>query len=207
MSLNILAAIASRTSHLASSTSMPGLYLDSCQTLVIGEEGELQVIFKFCTVLWGHLEMRENYEYYFTVPRTFVEDCRNRRYTRISMLWSNGSWESIDQYHMTVWWAQILTHGADSIFYDLRWSSVISFQPIASSYLSQDRNFKTIRDRLKKPAVTSKGPLKWETFQKKGNNETEKGKLDFYKSLNNIGHPNAIWKSVYQSTDCEFTEQ
>ena len=124
------------------------------------------------------------------------------------MLWSNGSLESIDQYHMTVWRAQILTHGADSIFYDLRWISVISFQPIASSYLSQDiKNFKTIRDRLKKPAVTSKGPLKWETFQKKGNNETEKGKLDFYKSLNNIGHPNVIWKSVYQSTDCEFTEQ
>ena len=46
MPLNILAAIASRTSLLASSTSMPGLYLDSCQTLVIGEEGELQVIFK-----------------------------------------------------------------------------------------------------------------------------------------------------------------
>ena len=36
MSFNILAAIASRTSHLASSTSNPGLYLDSCQTLVIG---------------------------------------------------------------------------------------------------------------------------------------------------------------------------
>ena len=46
MSLNILAAIASRTSLLASSTSMPGFYLDSCQTLIIGEEGELQVIFK-----------------------------------------------------------------------------------------------------------------------------------------------------------------
>ena len=46
MPLNILAATASRTSLLASSTSMPGLYLDSCQTLVIGEEGELQVIFK-----------------------------------------------------------------------------------------------------------------------------------------------------------------
>ena len=46
MSLNILAAIASGTSLLASSTSMPGLYLDSCQTLKIGEEGELQAIFK-----------------------------------------------------------------------------------------------------------------------------------------------------------------
>ena len=150
--------------------------------------------------------MRENYECYFTVPRTFVQDFRNLRYAWISMLWSNGSWESIEQYHITVWRAQILTHGADSIFYDLRWSSVISFQPIASSYLSQDRNFKTIRDRLKKPAVTSKGPLKWETFQKKGNNETEKGKPDFYKSLNKIGHPNVIWKSVYKSTDCQLTE-
>ena len=126
--------------------------------------------------------MRENYEYYFTVPRTFVQDFRNLRYARISMVCSNGSWESIEQYHMTVWRAQILTHGADSIFCDLRWSSVISFQPIASYYLSQERNFKTIRDKLKKPAVTSKGPLKWETFQKKGNNETEKGKPDFYKS-------------------------
>ena len=46
MLLNILAAIASRTSHLASSISHQGLYLDSCQTLIIGEEGELQVIFK-----------------------------------------------------------------------------------------------------------------------------------------------------------------
>ena len=46
MSLNILAAIASRTSLLASSTSMPGLYLDPCQTLIIGEEGELQALFK-----------------------------------------------------------------------------------------------------------------------------------------------------------------
>ena len=46
MSLNILAAIASRTSLLASSTSMPGFYLDSCQTLIIGEEGELKVILK-----------------------------------------------------------------------------------------------------------------------------------------------------------------
>ena len=64
--------------------------------------------------------MRENYECYFTVPRTFVQDFRNLRYARISMLWSNGSWESIEQYHMTVWQAQILTHGADSIFYDLR---------------------------------------------------------------------------------------
>ena len=145
--------------------------------------------------------MRENYEYYFTVPRTFVEDCRNLRYARISMLWSNGSWESTDQYHMTVWRVQILTYGADLILFYLRWSSVIRFQPTASSYLSQERNFKTIRDRLKKPAVTSEGPLKWEKFQKKGNNETEKGKPDFYRSLNNIDHPNEIWKSVYQSTD------
>ena len=46
ISLNILAAIGSRTSLLASSTSNPGLYRDSCQTLIIGEEGERQVIFK-----------------------------------------------------------------------------------------------------------------------------------------------------------------
>ena len=154
--------------------------------------------------------MRENYKYYFTVPRTFVQDYRNLRYARISMLWSNDSSQnrvSTDQYYLTVWRAQSLTHGADADFSDLRWSSVISFQPIASSYLSQERNFKTNRDRLKKSVVTSKGPRKWETFQKKGKNETEKGKLDFYKSLNNIGHPNVIWKSVYQSTDCEFTEQ
>ena len=43
--------------------------------------------------------MRQNYEYYFTVPTTFVQDCRNLRYARISMLWSNGSSESTDQYH------------------------------------------------------------------------------------------------------------
>ena len=30
--------------------------------------------------------MRENYKYYFTVPRTFVQDYRNLRYARISML-------------------------------------------------------------------------------------------------------------------------
>ena len=46
--------------------------------------------------------MQENYEKYFTVPRTFVQDYRNLRYAGISMLWSNESWESIDQYHMTV---------------------------------------------------------------------------------------------------------
>ena len=40
----------------------------------------------------------------------------------------------------------------------------------------------------------------------KGNNETLKGKPEFYKSLNNIGHPNVIRKSVYQSTDCKLTE-
>ena len=55
-----------------------------------------------CTVLWGHPEMRENYENYFTVQRTFVQDYRNLRYARISMLWSNESWESVDLYHMTV---------------------------------------------------------------------------------------------------------
>ena len=60
--------------------------------------------------------MRENYEYYFTVPRTFVEDRKNLRYARISMLWSNESCESTGQYHMTVWRAQILTHGVDSVF-------------------------------------------------------------------------------------------
>ena len=121
------------------------------------------------------------------------------------MLWLNDSSQnkvSTDKYHLTVW----LTYGADAVFSDLRWSSVINFQPIASSYLSQERNFRTNRGRLKKPAVTSKGPLKWETFRKKGNNETEKGKPEFYKSLNNIGHPNEIWKSVYQSTDCKLTE-
>ena len=123
--------------------------------------------------------MRENHEYYFTVPRTFVRDYRNLRYT---MLWSNDSSQnrvSTVHYHLTVWRAQSLTHGADAGFYDLRWSSVTSFQPIASSYLSQERNLKTDRDGLKKSAVTSKGPRKWETFQKKGNNVTKKGKPDF----------------------------
>ena len=129
-----------------------------------------------------HPEMRENYVYHFTVPRTFVQDCRNLKYARISTLWSNDSSQNrvtTDQYHLTVWRAQNLTHGADAVSYDLRWSSVISFQPTASSYLSQETNLKTNRDRLKKSAVTSKGPRKWETFQKKGNNVTKKGKPDF----------------------------
>ena len=126
--------------------------------------------------------MRENYKYYFTVPRTFVQYYRNLRYARISMLWSNDSSQnrvSTDQYRLTVWRDQILTHGEDAVFCHLRWSSVISFQPIASSYLSQEKKLKTNRDRLKKSAVTSKGPRKWETFQKKGNNVTKKGKPDF----------------------------
>ena len=70
---------------------------------------------------------------------------RNLRYARISMLWSNDSSQnrvSTDQYHLTVWRAQGLTHGASAVFSDLRWSSVISFQRIASSYLSQERNFR-----------------------------------------------------------------
>ena len=46
--------------------------------------------------------MQENYENYFTVPRTFVQDYMNLSYARISMLWSNESWESIGQDHMTV---------------------------------------------------------------------------------------------------------
>ena len=77
------------------------------------------------------------------------------------MLWSNDSSQnrvSTDQYHLTVWRAQSLTHGADAVFSDLRWSSVISFQPIASSYLSQERNFKTNRDRLKKSVAPPRGP-------------------------------------------------
>ena len=77
------------------------------------------------------------------------------------MLWSNDSSQnrvSTDQYRLTVWRAQILTHGKDAVFCDLRWSSVISFQPIASSYLSQERNFKTNRDRLKKSVVKSVAP-------------------------------------------------
>ena len=67
--------------------------------------------------------MQENYENYFTVPRTFVQDYRNLRYARISMLWSNDSSQnrvSTDQYHLTVWRAQSLTHGADADFSDLR---------------------------------------------------------------------------------------
>ena len=103
-------------------------------------------------------------------------------FQNISMLWSNDSSQnrvSTDQYHLTVWRAQSLTHGADAVFSDLRWSSVISFQPIASSYLSQERNFRTNRDRLKKLVVTSKGPRKWETFHKKGNDVTKKRKPDF----------------------------
>ena len=63
--------------------------------------------------------MQENYENYFTVPRTFVQDYRNLRYARISMLWSNDSSQnrvSTDQYHLTVWRAQSLTHGADAVF-------------------------------------------------------------------------------------------
>ena len=126
--------------------------------------------------------MRENYKYYFTVPRTFVQDYRNLRYARKSMSWSNDSSQNrvfTDHYRLTVWRAQILTHGKDAVFCDLRWSSVISFQPIASSYLFHEKNLKTNRDRLKKSAVTSKGPRKWETFQKKGNNVTKKGKPDF----------------------------
>ena len=98
------------------------------------------------------------------------------------MLLSNDSsqnWLSTDHYHLTVWRAQSLTHEADAVSYDLRWSSVISFQPIASSYLSQERNLRTDRDRLKKSAVTSKGPRKCETFQQKGNNVTKKWKPDF----------------------------
>ena len=126
--------------------------------------------------------MRENYKYYFTVPRTFVQDYRNLRYARISMLLSNDSSQnrvSTDQYRLTVWRARILSHREDAVFCDLRLSSVISFQPIASSYLFQEKDFKTNRDRLKKSAVTSKGPRKWETFQKKGKNVTKKGKPDF----------------------------
>ena len=77
------------------------------------------------------------------------------------MLWSNDCSQnrvSTDQYYLTVWRAQSLTHGAGADFSDLRWSSVISFQPIASSYLSQERNFKTNRDRLKKSVVKSVAP-------------------------------------------------
>ena len=62
--------------------------------------------------------MRENYEYYFTVPRTFVQDYRNLRYARISMLWSNDSSQnrvSTDHYHSTVWLAPSLTNGADAV--------------------------------------------------------------------------------------------
>ena len=162
MPLNILAAIASRTSHLASSTSMPGLYLDSCQTLIIGEEGELQAIFKrlHCFIRTSRNERK--LRILLHCPK-FVQDYRNLRYARISMLWSNDSSQnrvSTDQYHLTVWRA----YGADAVFSDLRWSSVISFQAIASSYLSQERNFRTNRDRLKKSVVTSKGRRKWETF-------------------------------------------
>ena len=62
--------------------------------------------------------MRENYEYYFTVPRTFVQDYRNLRYARISMLWSNDSSQnrvSTDLSHSTVWLAPSLTNGADAV--------------------------------------------------------------------------------------------
>ena len=62
--------------------------------------------------------MGENYKYYFTVPRTFVQDYRNLTCARISMLWSNDSSQnrvSTDQYRLTVWRAQILTHGKDAV--------------------------------------------------------------------------------------------
>ena len=115
--------------------------------------------------------MRENYEYYFTVPRTFVQDYRNLRYARISMLWSNDSSQnrvSTDQYHDRMEGSDLNSWS----WLNFLWSSlIISYQ------FSTDR-----RLRLEKPAVTSKGPLKWETFQKKGNNETEKSEPDFYKS-------------------------
>ena len=62
--------------------------------------------------------MRENYEYFFSVPRTLVQDYWNLRYARISMLWSNDSSQnrvSTDQYRLTVWRAQVLTHGKDAV--------------------------------------------------------------------------------------------
>ena len=117
MSLNILAAIASRTSLLASSTSMPGFYLDSCQTLIIGEEGELKVIFKrlHCFIRTSRNERK--LRILLHCPK-FVQDYRNLRYARISMLWSNDSSQnrvSTDHYHSTVWLAPSLTNGADAV--------------------------------------------------------------------------------------------
>ena len=35
----------------------------------------------WCTVLRGNREMTEKYEYYCPVPRSFVQDCTNRRLT------------------------------------------------------------------------------------------------------------------------------
>ena len=113
MSLNNLAAIASRTSLLASSTFMSGLYLDLCQTLIIGGEGELQVIFKRLHFFMRTSRNDRKLRKLLHCPKDFFQDCRNLRYTRISMLWSNGSCqnrESTDHYHMTVWRAQSLTH-------------------------------------------------------------------------------------------------
>ena len=44
---------------------------------------------------------------------------------------------------------------------------------------------------------------------KEGKQCDQKRKTRFLKNLkfkNNIGNPNEIWKSIYQSTDCKLTE-
>ena len=54
----------------------------------VGGGRTVRKFLKWCTVLRGNREMIEKYEYWSTVPRTFVQDCTNLRW--LVLVFSHG---------------------------------------------------------------------------------------------------------------------